>query len=73
MRKEDALGSAELDSKIREMAGRIRALREIENLTPAAMAEKTGVTEEAYLACESGKADLNFAFIYCFPSFLYWN
>ena len=64
MRKEDALGSAELDSKIREMAGRIRALREIENLTPAAMAEKTGVTEEAYLACESGKADLNFAFIY---------
>ena len=34
----------ELDYKIREMAGRIRALREIEGFTPAEMAKKTDVT-----------------------------
>ncbi len=53
-----------LDFKIREMAGRIRALREIEGLDPHQMAAKTGVTTEEYLRCESGEADLNFAFIY---------
>ena len=31
--------TTDLDSRIREMAGRIRALREIENLTPEKMAE----------------------------------
>ncbi len=53
-----------LDFKIKEMAGRIRALREIEGLEPAQMAAKTGVPTEEYLRCESGEADLNFAFIY---------
>ncbi len=53
-----------LDFKIKEMAGRIRALREIEGLEPAQMAAKTGVSTEEYLRCESGQADLNFAFIY---------
>ncbi len=53
-----------LDQKIREMAGRIRELREIENLTTAQMAEKTDVSEEEYIACENGLSDLNFAFIY---------
>ncbi len=53
-----------LDFKIKEMAGRIRALREIEGLEPAAMAAKTGVSTEEYLRCESGGCDLNFAFIY---------
>ena len=33
-----------LDFKIKEMAGRIRALREIEGLEPAQMALKTGVS-----------------------------
>lgn len=53
-----------LDIKIRDMARRIRELREIENLTTAEMAEKTDVTEEEYKLCEEGKSDLNFAFIY---------
>ncbi len=53
-----------LDFKIKEMAGRIRALREIEGLEPAQMAQKTGVSVEEYLLCESGESDLNFAFIY---------
>ena len=53
-----------LDFKIKEMAGRIRALREIEGLEPAQMAAKTGVSTEEYLRCERGESDLNFAFIY---------
>ncbi len=53
-----------LDYKIQEMAARIRELREIEGLTPAMMADKTGVTVEEYNRCEAGKSDLNFAFIY---------
>ncbi len=53
-----------LDFKIKEMAGRIRELREIEGLSASQMAEKTGVTESEYLECENGNKDLNFAFIY---------
>ena len=53
-----------LDFKIREMAGRIRELRELENLTQEEMAAKTGVTPEEYVLCEKGESDLNFAFIY---------
>jgi len=53
-----------LDFKIQEMAGRIRALRDLEGLSTAEMATKTGVSEEEYLRCEAGKSDLNFAFIY---------
>ena len=53
-----------LDFKIREMAARIKELREIEGLTTYEMAAKTGVSAEEYLACESGDSDLNFAFLY---------
>ncbi len=53
-----------LDYKIHEMAGRIRYLREIEGLTPEAMAQKTDVTVQEYLDCENGVGDLTFAFIY---------
>ena len=53
-----------LDFKIREMAERIRELREITRYTPEEMAAKTDVTVEEYLACENGQSDLNFAFIY---------
>ena len=53
-----------LDYKIKEMAARIRELREIEGLTPAEMAEKTAVSIEEYKECEAGNSDLNFAFIY---------
>lgn len=53
-----------LDYKIQEMAARIRELREIEGLSPEEMASKTGVSTQEYLQCETGKSDLNFAFIY---------
>ncbi len=54
----------ELDIKIRDMARRIKELREIERLSVEDMAKKTGVTVAEYELCESGSSDLNFAFIY---------
>ena len=53
-----------LDLKIKEMARRIKELRDIVGLTPEQMAEKTAVSVEEYTACENGERDLNFAFIY---------
>ncbi len=53
-----------LDFKIKEMAGRIKELREIEGLTPEEMAVKTAVSTDEYIQCEAGNSDLNFAFIY---------
>jgi len=53
-----------LDFKIKEMAGRIKELREIEGLSVEDMAKKTAVTVEEYVSCENGESDLNFAFIY---------
>ncbi len=53
-----------LDFKIKEMAGRIKELREITGLSVEEMAQKTAVGTEEYLACENGESDLNFAFIY---------
>ena len=53
-----------LDYKIREMAGRIRELREIEGLSLEEMAKRTAVSPEEYAACENGESDLNFAFLY---------
>jgi len=54
----------EIDQKIKEMAGRIRELREIEGLTVSEMAKETGVSADEYMAREKGEKDLNFAFIY---------
>lgn len=53
-----------LDAKIKEMAARIKELRELEGRTVAEMARFTDVSEDEYIACESGEQDLNFAFIY---------
>ena len=53
-----------LDLKIKEMARRIRELREIESLSEVEMAQKCDVSLDEYLACEKGEKDLNFAFIY---------
>ncbi len=63
-RMTEASSMSGLDFKIKEMAGRIRALREIEGLEPSQMAAKTGISTEEYIRCESGESDLNFAFIY---------
>ncbi|MBR4236157.1 MAG: AMP-binding protein [Clostridia bacterium] len=53
-----------LEYKLKEMSGRIKELREIENISIEDMALKTGVSLEEYISCEEGKSDLNFAFIY---------
>ena len=53
-----------LEFRLSEIACRIRELREIENLSREDLARKTGVTLEEYIACETGKSDLNFAFLY---------
>ena len=53
-----------LEFKLLEMAGRIKELRLIENISREDMAEKTGVSLEEYIMCEEGRSDLNFAFIY---------
>ena len=53
-----------LDLRIREMAARIRELREITGFTEEEMAVKTDVSAEEYRRCEAGQQDLNFAFIY---------
>ncbi len=53
-----------LDFKIKEMAARIRELRDIVGHSVETMAEKTGVSVEEYRRCEAGDSDLNFAFIY---------
>ena len=56
--------NVKLNDKMREMAGRIKELREIENVSPEFMAEKCGVTVDEYLACERGEKELSFAFLY---------
>ena len=53
-----------LDIKIKEIARRIRELREIEGLSIDDMAHKTHVSKDEYIALEAGEMDLNFAFIY---------
>ena len=54
----------EIDNKIKEIASRIRELREVIGLSINEMASKTDVSPEEYLLCENGERDLNFAFIY---------
>ena len=53
-----------MDYKIREVAGRIRELREISGLTVAEMAKHTGVSEEEYIQIEAGNRNLSIAFLY---------
>ncbi len=54
----------ELDGKIKEMAQRIKDLRELLDISVEEMAKKTDTTPEEYAECEEGKSDLNFTFIY---------
>ena len=53
-----------MDYKIREVAGRIRELREISGLTVEEMAQHTGVSVDEYIACEAGNRNLSIAFLY---------
>ena len=50
--------------KIKEMADRIRELREISGISQEEMASRTGVSLEEYCSCEAGLQDLNIAFLY---------
>ena len=50
--------SKNLDFKIREVAERIRAVRESVGLSPEEMAQKTEVSTFEYLAYEGGAKDL---------------
>lgn len=51
-------------TQLKEVATRIKDLREIAGFTEEDMAKKTGVSVEQYRASEQGKTDFNFTFIY---------
>lgn len=53
-----------MEKKILMIAERIRALREIMDVTAADMAKVTGVTEAEYLEYEKGMHDFTFSFLY---------
>ena len=53
-----------MEPNIKEVAGRIRALREDVGLTMQEMAEATGRSVNEYAAQESGEEDLSFTFLY---------
>ena len=59
-----------MDYKIREVARRIRELREISGFTAEEMAARTDLSTEEYIACEAGQRNLSIAFLYrCTLSF----
>ena len=56
--------------KIKEIAGRIRELREITGLSAQEMADRTGISVDEYIQCEAGNRNLSIAFLYrCTLSF----
>ena len=56
--------------KIREMARRIRELREVTGLSVEEMAQRTDMSVEEYQQCEAGNRNLSIAFLYrCTLSF----
>ena len=59
-----------MDFKIREVAERIRELREISGFTVEEMARRTDLSVEEYIQCEAGNQNLSIAFLYrCTLSF----
>ena len=59
-----------MDFKIREVAQRIRELREVSGFTVEEMAARTNLSTEEYLQCEAGNRNLSIAFLYrCTLSF----
>lgn len=53
-----------METKILEIAERIKGLRELEELTCEQMAAACDVSCEEYIGCENGKSDFNFTFLY---------
>ena len=53
-----------MDYKIREVAQRIRELREVSGFTVEEMAQRTDLSVEEYIQCEAGNRNLSIAFLY---------
>lgn len=53
-----------METRLAEIAQRIRTLREILEIPAEEMAEKTGVSVEEYNLMESGESDFSFTFLY---------
>ncbi len=53
-----------MEHKLKQIADRIKELRLITGLSVAEMAERTGLTESEYEACENGNKNLSIAFLY---------
>ena len=53
-----------MENQLKDVASRIKTLREIAGLTEAEMAEKTEVSENDYKMLEAGEKDFNFTFVY---------
>ncbi|MEG2372637.1 MAG: cupin domain-containing protein [Hydrogenoanaerobacterium sp.] len=53
-----------METKLVEIAQRIRTLRDILEISKEEMAKKTGVTIEEYSMLESGESDFSFTFLY---------
>ena len=59
-----------METKIKQIAARIKELRLVTGLSVEEMAERTGTTVEEYVECESGNRNLSIAFLYhCTLSF----
>ncbi|MCK9253130.1 MAG: cupin domain-containing protein [Clostridiales bacterium] len=53
-----------MDTKIREIARRLRGMREVLEVPEAEMAAATGVSCDEYRALEDGEKDFSFTFLY---------
>jgi DNA-binding XRE family transcriptional regulator len=53
-----------METKLSEIANRIRVLRDIFGFSAKEMAKALDVSEEEYLACEAGRKDFSFTFLY---------
>ncbi|MBQ8719537.1 MAG: AMP-binding protein [Clostridia bacterium] len=59
-----------METKIKQIAARIKELRLVTGLSVEEMASRTGTTPEEYVACEAGERNLSVAFLYhCTLSF----
>ena len=59
-----------MDYKMRQVAQRIRELREVSGFSVEEMAQRTNTSVEEYIQCESGEKNLSVAFLYrCTLSF----
>ena len=53
-----------MESKIREVADRVKGIRLDLNLTTEQMAQRVGIPEADYIKYEEGHEDFNFTFVY---------